>query len=141
MTTSQRIKLSLIAAISETKPDESISVVDAKSREVFILPCLAVDITSTEAHSEALQHVERVMLAATLRIHAGDAEDTPLDSWIDQIETTLMDVSLMKSVTSDMLRVYSWTYGGSVQEWDENVIEISFSVEALCSRFDPQPQN
>jgi hypothetical protein len=137
MTTSQRLKTSLIAALTEANPDESIEVVDAKSRAPISLPCLAVDITAVEAHSEALQHVERVTLTATLRLHSGD-DDEHLDAWIDQIETTLTDVSFMKAITSDKLVVYSWTYGGSSQEWDESIIEVSFSVEALCSRFTPQ---
>jgi hypothetical protein len=139
MTTSQRIKLSLIAILEASKPDESISVVDAKQRGELALPLLAVDVTSTTAHSEALQNVERIELTATLRIHAGDDED--IDGWIDQIETILTDVSFMKAATSDLVKVYAWTYSGSVQEWDESILEVAFSIETLCSRFDPQAQN
>jgi len=139
MTTSQRIKLSLIAILEENKPDESISVVDAKQRGELALPLLAVDVTSAAAHSEALQTVERIELTATLRVHAGDDED--IDGWIDQIETILTDVSFMKAATSDLVKVYAWTYSGSVQEWDESILEVSFSIETLCSRFDPQAQN
>jgi hypothetical protein len=139
MTTSQRIKLSLIAILEENKPDESISVVDAKQRSELALPLLAVDVTSAAAHSEALQNVERIELTATLRVHAGDDED--IDGWIDQIETILTDVSFMKAATSDLVKVYAWTYSGSVQEWDESILEVSFTIETLCSRFDPQAQN
>jgi hypothetical protein len=139
MTTSQRIKLSLIAILEASKPDESISVVDAKQRNELALPLLAVDVTSATAHSEALQNVERIELTATLRIHAGDDED--IDGWIDQIETILNDVSFMKAATSDLVKVYAWTYSGSVQEWDESILEVAFSIETLCSRFDPQAQN
>jgi hypothetical protein len=139
MTTSQRIKLSLIAVLEASKPDESISVVDAKQRGELALPLLAVDVTSSAAHSEALQTVERIELTATLRVHAGDDED--IDGWIDQIETILTDVSFMKAATIDLLKVYAWTYSGSVQEWDESILEVAFSIETLCSRFDPQPQN
>lgn len=139
MTTSQRIKLSLIAVLDAAKPDESIAVVDAKQRGELALPLLAVDVTATSAHSEALQNVERIELVATLRVHAGDDED--IDAWIDQIETTLTDVSFLKAATSDLVKVYSWMYSGSVQEWDESVLEVSFTVETMCSRFDPQAQN
>jgi hypothetical protein len=138
MTTSQRIKLSLIAVLEASKPDESISVVDAKQRGELALPLIAVDVTSATAHSEALQNVERIELTATLRVHAGDDED--IDAWIDQIETILTDVSFMKAATSDLVKVYSWTYSGSTQEWDESVLEVSFSIETLCTRFDVQPQ-
>ena len=139
MTTSQRIKLSLIAVLEASKPDQSIIVVDAKQLGELALPLLAVDVTAAVAHSEALQNVERIELAATLRVHAGDDEE--IDAWIDQIETVLTDVSFMKAATSDLVKVYSWTYSGSVQEWDESVLEVSFTIEALCSRFDPQQQN
>ena len=138
MTTSQRIKLSLIAVLEASKPDESIVIVDAKQRGELALPLIAVDVTSATAHSEALQNVERIELTATLRVHAGDDED--IDAWIDQIETILTDVSFMKAATSDLVKVYSWTYSGSTQEWDESVQEVSFSIETLCTRFDVQPQ-
>jgi len=139
MTTSQRIKLSLIAVLNAAKPDESITVVDAKQRGELALPLLAVDVTATTAHSEALQNVERIELTATLRVHSGDDED--IDAWVDQIETVLTDVSFMKAATSDLVKVYAWTYSGSVQEWDESVLEVSFTIETLCSRFDVQSQN
>jgi hypothetical protein len=138
MTTSQRIKLSLIAVLEASKPDESIVIVDAKQRGELALPLIAVDVTAATAHSEALQNVERIELTATLRVHAGDDED--IDAWIDQIETILTDVSFMKAATSDLVKVYSWTYSGSTQEWDESVLEVSFSIETLCTRFDVQPQ-
>lgn len=139
MTTSQRIKISLISVLDANKPDESIVVVDAKQRGELALPLLAVEVTAVTAHSEALQNVERIELTATLRIHAGDDED--IDPWIDQIETILTDVSFMKDATSSLVKVYSWVYSGSVQEWDESILEVSFSVETLCSRFDIQLQN
>jgi hypothetical protein len=139
MTTSQRIKLSLIAVFETAKPDEAISVVDAKQRGELALPLLAVDVISATAHSEALQNVERIEMNATLRVHAGDDDD--IDGWIDQIETILTDVSFIKAATSDLVKVYAWTYSGSVQEWDESILEVSFTIETLCSRFDVQPQN
>lgn len=139
MTTSQRIKLSLIAVLDAAKPDESITVVDAKQRGELALPLLAVDVIAATAHSEALQNVERVELTATLRVHAGDDED--IDGWIDQIETILTDVSFIKAATSDLVKVYAWTYSGSVQEWDESILEVSFTIETMCSRFGIQPQN
>ena len=126
MTTSQRIKLSLIAVLNAAKPDESITVVDAKQRGELSLPLLAVDVTSTTAHSEALQNVERIELTATLRVHSGDDED--IDAWVDQIETVLTDVSFMKAATSDLVKVYAWTYSGSVPEWDESVLVLSFTI-------------
>ena len=139
MTTSQRIKLSFISLLNDSKPDASITVVDAKQRVEYALPVLAVDITSTTAHSEALQNVERIELTATLRVHSGDAED--IETWIDQIETSLTDVSYVKAVTSDLVKVYGYTYNGSEQEWDENILQVTFGLQTVCSRFEVQPQN
>ena len=140
MTTSQRLKISIINALAQSTPDEAIAIVDAKARLAIGLPVLAVDISSVEPHSEALQNVERVSITATLRCHAGDEDDADVDAWIDQIETTLTDVSYMKAVNSDQVHIYSWTYGGSVQNWDESVLEVAFSVECLVTRFVPQEQ-
>lgn len=140
MTTSQRLKQSIISMIEKNKPDEIITVVDGKARKMIELPCIAVDVLSVTAHSEALQHVETVSIAATLRLHAGDESDGEVDSWIDQIETLLMDVSLMRSRASGVM-VYSWTYNGSSMDWDENMIEVTFDMECMASRFDVQEQS
>jgi hypothetical protein len=141
MTTSQRLKMSVISALDKNRPDESITVLDAKSRTEFPLPVLAVDVTAIEPHSESLQNVERITLQAVLRVHAGDSDDSDIDGWIDQIETLLTDVSLMKALATETVKAYSWIYGGSSQEWDESMLEVTFSVECLCARFDVQPQH
>jgi hypothetical protein len=141
MTTSQRLKLAVITALENNKPDQSISVVDAKIRASIDLPVLAVDVTAADPHSEALQHVERVSIAITLRFHAGDEEPDTVDDWIDQIESTLVDTSYMKSIGIETLKTYSWVYQGSTQDWDESILEVTFSAEALCSRFDVEPQH
>jgi hypothetical protein len=139
MTTSQRIKIAVIAALNTYRPSDQIAVVDAKQRAEIDIPVLAVDITSAEAHSEALQHVERLGVQVILRCHAGDDDD--IDGWIDQIETLLTDVSLMKALATDTVKVYSWVYGGSTQDWDESMLEVTFSAECLVARFLPQPQS
>jgi hypothetical protein len=141
MTTSQRLKLAVITALENNKPDQSISVVDAKIRAAIDLPVIAVDVTSSSAHSEALQHVEQIGMEISLRFHAGDEEPETIDDWIDQIESTLVDTSYMKSIGIETLKTYSWVYQGSTQDWDESILEVTFSAEALCSRFDPEPQH
>jgi hypothetical protein len=141
MTTSQRLKLAVISAMENNKPDQSISVVDAKIRSSIELPVLAVDVTAADPHSEALQHVERISLSVILRFHAGDEEPDTIGAWVDQIESILVDTSYMKSVGIDILKTYSWFYQGSTQAWDESILEVTFSAEALCSRFDPEPQH
>ena len=141
MTTSQRLKLAVISAMENNKPDQSISVVDAKIRSSIELPVLAVDVTAADPHSEALQHVERISLSVILRFHAGDEEPDTIDAWIDQIESILVDTSYMKSIGAETLKTYSWVYQGSTQAWDESILEVTFSAEALCSRFDVEPQH
>jgi len=141
MTTSQRLKLAVISAMENNKPNQSISVVDAKIRASIDLPVLAVDVTAADPHSEALQHVERVSIAITLRFHAGDEEPETIDDSIDQIESLLVDTSYIKSIGAETLRTYSWVYQGSTQSWDESILEIRFSADAICSRFDPEPQH
>jgi len=140
MTTSQRLKLATIAALQESTPSATITIVDAKLRDAIELPVIAVEVMNTAAHSQALQHVEMVTIAATLRVHSGD-NDQDVDEWIDQIESTFGDSSFMKSSASDDMKTYSWIYQGSTQSWDENILEVSFTAEVLCSRFDLQPQN
>jgi hypothetical protein len=134
MTTSQRLKLAVIAALEETKPDESISVVDSHAREKIILPTLAVDIESAEAFNEALQVVESIGISATLRIHVGDEDEETTGDWIDAIETQFSNGDAIVLAGTELIRIFSWVYGGSTQTWDENILEVKFSASSLCAR-------
>lgn len=134
MTTSQRLKTAILSVLETNKPDESISIADAKSRAGIELPVLAVDIESVAAHSEALQVVERVRVVTTLRVHVGDEEDGTIDDWIDQIEAILADEDGIKSSGDGLLRIFSFVYEGSTQNWDESILEVAFSAESLCAR-------
>lgn len=134
MTTSQRLKTAILSVLETNKPDESISIADAKSRAGIELPVLAVDIESVAAHSEALQVVERVRVVTTLRVHVGDEEDGTIDDWIDQIEAILADEDGIKSSGDGLLRIFSFVYEGSTQNWDESILEVTFSAESLCAR-------
>jgi hypothetical protein len=135
MTTSQRLKLAVIAALEANKPDHTISVVDAHSRAEISLPTLAVEITGVSSHSEALQVVELVELTATLRIHSGDEITSETEAWIDQIERVFSDGNAVMAESNALLRVYSWVYGGSVQSWDESVLQVTFSASSYCARW------
>jgi len=134
MTTSQRLKLAIIAALDANSPNATISIVDAKNRDDIELPVLAVDIESVEAHSETLPIVERISAVATFRIHVGDEEPNMVDNWIDSIEAIFADEELIKSSGSGLLKIFSFIYQGSSQNWDENILEITFSAESLCAR-------
>jgi hypothetical protein len=134
MTTSQRLKLAVIAAIDEAKPDESISVVDSQSRSDIVLPVIAVSIDSASAFNEALQVVEEIGVTATLRFHIGDEEEETTDEWIDAIESQFSDGDQIIAAATELLQIYSWVYQGSTQQWDENILEVRFSATSLCAR-------
>ena len=134
MTTSQRLKLAVIAAIDDAKPDESISVVDSQSRSDIVLPVIAVSIDSASAFNEALQVVEEIGVTATLRFHIGDEDDEATDEWIDAIESQFSDGDQIIAAATELLRIYSWVYQGSTQQWDENILEVTFSATSLCAR-------
>jgi hypothetical protein len=134
MTTSQRLKLAVIAAIDEAKPDELISVVDSQSRSDIVLPVIAVSIDSATAFNEALQVVGEIGVTATLRVHAGDDDEETTGEWIDTIESQFSDGDQIIAAATELLQIYSWVYQGSTQQWDENILEVRFSATSLCAR-------
>ena len=135
MTSAQTIKDALIAHLSAHTPDEAIAIVDGKQREDLALPTLTVDCTGTEAHSSALSMVHRATVECVLRCHTGDEDDADIPAWIDAIESVLFDVSGCKAaITGDRVLTYDFIYGGSSQDWDEAVLEVSFSAEVLFAR-------
>jgi len=135
MTSAQHIKESLMGYLAEHTPDESIAIVDGKQRADIDLPTLTVDCTGTEAHSTTLSMVHRASISCVLRCHTGDEDDADIPAWIDTIESVLFDVSGCKAaITSDQVKAYDFVYSGSSQDWDESVLEVSFSAEVLFAR-------
>lgn len=134
MTVSQRLKLAVIDVLDEYKPDESIAIVDAKSRSDIELPTLAVDVVSAAAHSEALAMVQKVSMEMTLRVHSGDSEESSIDCWIDTIESAMHDGSAMRDLLAKGLIIHQWLYHGSDQDWSDEIVEIHFRADALASR-------
>ena len=125
----------LVDHLSENVPDETIVVVDARRRGSVELPTIAVSVESTEPFNEALHMVQNLEVEMVLRTHVGDDDGVAVDSWVDQIESNLNDVSVvLTAINTGELRAYDWTYEGSTQEWDESVIETSFKANAICSR-------
>jgi hypothetical protein len=135
MTASKKIKTAVMEYLSGCGLDESISIVDADSRADLVLPSLAVDVPSMDAHSTALSMVHRAEVELTLRSHVGDDAETDVLAWSDQIESALHDSSGLAAIFSDAaMTVYEWTYGGSKTEWDESTSEITFSASVLVQR-------
>lgn len=137
MTVTYRLKDALADYLREIRPSESIAVVDATQRAAIALPTLAAEIGDPDPHSTALAHVYRCPVEIKLRTHAGDEGDYPtseVNSWIDQIETSLNDPADVKALISDGVKIDYWLYGGSSQEWDESILETTFTAECLVSR-------
>ena len=135
MTTTQRIKDSLVSYLTENSPSESITVTDATARETFTLPCLVVDIQGSAAHSAALHMVSTAEVMITLRAHTGDEPESNIAAWIDQLESLFFDQSAMvNSLNQDHVIFYDWIYNGSSQNWDESLLEVSFSAACTFGR-------
>jgi hypothetical protein len=109
----------------------SVSVVDAKQLANVELPTLAVDITSSAAHSIAIPGTMRLGVEIVLRAHSGDHNDDEIENLIDDIESLLFDPSAIKYHLHDGIQIDHWFYNGSEEDWDESIIEVTFDAEAL----------
>ena len=134
MTTTQRLKYSLVSYLDANSPSASITVADSKQREDIDLPTLAVEVSGAESHSVALSHVQNCELTIKLRTHAGDEDDFDVDTWIDTIEVLLCDPTSVKNAVQSDVQMDHWVYNGSDQEWDESVLEVNFEANCLVSR-------
>ena len=134
MTASQRVKKTIIDVLIESKPSNSITVVDAKQRATYTLPFIGVDVASVSSYSDELPQVQRISMDIVLKVHAGDEDDNDVENWIADIESTLDGATDISNLSSDGITIYSWVYGGSSQEWDESVLMVNFNVECLAAR-------
>jgi hypothetical protein len=135
MTATQQIKQAVIDYLTACEIDPDLQIVDAKQREVFDLPIVAVDIIATEAHSSALSMVHRAEVSIMLRSHPGDEAEAAIQSWSDRIESALYDNSAITAIFSDAgIMVYEWIYAGNTQIWDESVLGVEFTASTLVQR-------
>ena len=131
MTATQQIKTGLMAYLSELNID-GVTVVDANQRAEFILPILAVDVPNCEVFNQSLPTVFNAEIVVTLRAHSGDEDEASILEWIESIETAMRDKSAITSILYDSgLVVHNWVYGGSLQEWDEAVLHVTFPAECV----------
>ena len=134
MTATQQIKTGLMAYLGEIEL-AGVSVVDPNQRAEFILPILAVDVPACEVFNQALPMVHKAEITVTLRAHSGDEDEASIDTWTDLVESALHDRSaLTDTLNSSGIRVYEWTYNGSLREWDEAVLHITFTAECVVQR-------
>ena len=134
MTITHQLKNELKDYLLEVRPSAALSVVDASQALEMSPPTLAVEIGQPEAHSTALAHVQRCPVEIKLRLHAGDDADYDAADWIMQIEDALDDPANIKLLINDKVQIDYWLYGGSAQEWDESLVETTFTAECLVSR-------
>jgi hypothetical protein len=135
MTTTQRIKDALVSYLTDNSPADSILVTDANARTDLTLPCIAVDIQGSAAHSVALHMVSTADVSITLRAHTGDEPEADIAAWIDQLETLFFDQSAMvDALNQSQVIFWDWTYNGSVQNWDEALLEVTFTAACTFGR-------
>lgn len=135
MTTTQRIKDTLVSYLTDHSPADSILVADATARETFTLPCLVVDIQGSAAHSAALHMVSTAEVTITLRAHTGDESEADIAAWIDQLESLFFDQSAMvDALNQPHVIFWDWTYNGSSQNWDEALLEVTFTAACTFGR-------
>jgi hypothetical protein len=134
MTTTQQLKTALMTYLGECDLS-SLSIVDANQRAEFILPILAVDLVSAEVFNQALPMVHGAEIAITLRAHSGDEDDAEVSSWVDIVESALHDRSALTDILSSSgIKVFDWTYDGSVEEWDDAVLHVTFTAKCVVER-------
>lgn len=131
MTATQRIKNGLMAYLGELSLD-GVTTVDANQRAEFILPIMAVDVPACDAFNQSLPMVNNATAVVTLRAHSGDEDDASISSWIESVEIAMRDKAAITSLLYDHgMVVHNWTYSGSVQEWDESVLHVTFPAECI----------
>ncbi len=136
MTAAQRIKNELITYLSDNSPDESIAMVDARQRGEIELPTLTVDVVGTAAHSTTLSNVTQAQVQIVLRCHAGDEAESDIPTWIDVFESYFFDKSLMIATcgSANGVTFYDWNYNGSTQDFDDAILEVTFTADILFMR-------
>lgn len=134
MTATQKIKTAIMEYLGACELP-GVSIVDPTQRAEFILPILAVDLPTVDAFSQALPMVHSAEVVITLRAHSGDEDEADVASWVDVVESALHDRSSLTDIlTSAGIKVYDWTYDGSLQEWDEAVLHVTFSARCVVER-------
>ena len=131
--TTDTLKTEVMRYLVDALENEDLPVVDARQRATFDLPCVAVDVPSSDPHSVALQGVLRCDIEIVFRSHAGDESTAAIDANQDLLESALYDPSAAKAFCNQGIRIDLWQYGGSEEDWDESVLVTSFTVEVLCA--------
>ena len=135
MNIQKRLKALLIEHLSNHKPDVNIEVIDAKRLDEAVLPTIAVEIPSENAHSQALWNVIVCQVAILYRNHVGDIEQEQLDANNDAIEQALQNPNIMLDLGSEAgLVIFNWIYQGSSQDWSDSLIDTVYTAQCIVTR-------
>ena len=129
MTTQELLKDRIKARITTVLTGESVTIVDGTQTAEISLPTIAVEVSSSEAHSVAMAKVQRVGMEITLRRHTGDTSSA---TWTDKLETALNNPSNIKALSTSSIQIDHWLYGGNEQTFDESTVETKYTGEALA---------
>lgn len=136
--TTDKLTNALIALLEPVKPNDSITVVDARSQDEIELPTIAVDVGEPERHSLAIPGVMKCPVEITLRTHSGDGvERDTLKTWADTIEQNLngtSDVASLITGTGLGVQCDFFQMDGGSTRWEETTFEAVFTAEAWIHR-------
>jgi hypothetical protein len=136
--TTDKLTNALIAILDASKPDASITVVDARTLSEIDLPTIAVSVESAERHSLAIPGVMKCQVEITLRAHSGDDDDrATLTTWADEIEQLINAPDTIRDGITNSglgLQCYLFKLDGGTTKWEETTFEAGFSAEGWIVR-------
>lgn len=136
--TTDKLTNALVALMEAVKPDESLTVADARAIAEIDLPTIAVDVQEPERHSAALPGVMKCPVQIAMRCHSGDDVDrATLKTWADTIERHLNGVNYVRDyITGSGLGIQCdfFQMDGGSTKWEDNVFEATFTAEAWVIR-------
>ena len=136
--TTDKLTSALVAIIEAIKPDDDITVRDARSMGEIDLPTIAIDVKAPEKHSLAMPGVMKCGFDIIMRCHGGDDDSrATITSWANTLEQELNEPSEIRdAVTNEaagMTCHFIQVEGGSTK-WDDTTMETTFSGEAWIVR-------
>ena len=130
-----RLKAGIIDALTMQLADLSIEIVDGTQRDTPPMPCIVVQVTSAEQHSEALRDIQRINVEVILMVHYGDDEESQINEWIDAIEMAVADGAVMQEIATNGIRIFDWKFLGAIESWMEEIHATTFSIDTIATRF------
>lgn len=138
MATTDKLTNALVAILEASKPDESITVADARKLGEISLPTVAVDVSPPERHSLAIPGVMKCPFEIVLRCHGGDDETREtLAAWADVIERQINDPADIRDAITSKATGLNCDYcqiAPPFTRWEDTTLEIVFTGGAWIVR-------